>query len=174
MADMQTSRTAGQLLLLIIIGCVVAACSSSNQVFEQQPRVSERNGTLYLYRPAAENPGIKPKRMSWPEVEIDGRSMGSLKYNQYFSIELPAGKHLIRITGLTHGAKNWEFRDIERSITIGAGENSFMKLLVAFDLDQMALMMPNQYIVRLHNVSQVDAPYEIRYTEHAGHKQFSP
>lgn len=146
--------------LLLLAGC-------ANPVFRpEQPAVSG-NAMLYLYRPAASTPGVaKPLRLSYPEVFIDGRSVGTIAYNRYLPLELKPGQHRIRLTGLTENAKGWEPRDIEREITVLPGRNHFLRLRVEYNLHEMNLGQPKaQYIILLTPVAEEDAQYEIRHTQ---------
>ena len=85
---------------LLIVCALLGSCSSPGH-FEPTPIVGSEAAMIYLYRPAASNPGAKPLLLSYPEVMIDGVSHGVLKYNSYRAIELPPGIHDVRLTGLT-------------------------------------------------------------------------
>jgi hypothetical protein len=124
---------------------------------------------LYLYRPEASTPGpTKPLRFSYPEVLVDGKSVGIIEYNRYLSVELSPGEHTIRLTGLTEKAKGWESRDINRTFTVRSGESKFLRFKVEFDLNQMNIFQPTpQYKIFLTPVDESDAIYEIRHTEPA-------
>ena len=151
------------ILLLSLLGCVNGG-NSTNTVFQPTPAYTKGNAMLYLYRPAASSPGIaKPLRFSYPEVFIDGKSYGPIEYDRYMPIELTPGEHQIRLTGLTAKAKDWERRDIDRTIKVSKGESKFMRFRVEYNLAEMNLGQPkSQYSIFLTPVREEDAIYEIR------------
>ena len=154
--------------LLPIAGLVflLSACMGPNY-FEPQQASNPTNGMVYIYRPEADNPGRAPLKYSYPEILIDGQSIGTLKYERHLVTELSAGEHHIRITGLTKKA-NWEARDIEQDMTLSAGEIKYLKLDVRFNMNEMNLGQPGpKYIIFLTPISPQDAIYEIRETKAA-------
>ena len=153
----------------LLIVSMLGACSNNPGHFTPAQVENPNMGILYLYRPAATNPGLmKPLKFDYPDVIIDGKSMGVLKYNEYVVAELPPGEHTVNITGLTTAASGWAERDIERRITISKDAPTFLKLRVAYDLNEMKLGQPGaRYIIRLMPVNEEDAKYEIRSTDRA-------
>jgi len=128
---------------------------------------SHPDGTVfYIYRPEASSPGLmKPLKFDYPEVLIDGRSIGVLKYDEYLVTELTPGEHTLRITGLTSAAHNWAERDIERVIRTGQDKQVFMKLSVEYDTQDMTIaQLGPRYTIALVPVDAGDALYEIRNT----------
>jgi hypothetical protein len=161
------------LVSVLLVSVALAGCTGTSgslpnsNVFKPTPLHSNSNGMLYIYRPEASTPGVaKPLRFSYPEVIVDDRSVGVIEYNSYVSVELKPGQHKIRLTGLTEKAKDWETRDINQVVTIAAGESTFRRFKVEFDLDNMNLFQPkSQYKIFLTPVNAGDAIYEIRYTK---------
>ncbi|MCC7517171.1 MAG: hypothetical protein IT470_07525 [Pseudomonadales bacterium] len=149
-------------LLVLLAG--VSACSSRNDVFTPET-LTGNESVLYLYRPKASTPGLaKPLLLSYPEVFIDGRSMGVIPYNRRLALKLQPGQHELRLTGLTAQARGWEAHDIRRKITLPAGEASYLRLRVEYDLSRMNLGQPKaQYSIMLTPVREDDAVYEIRH-----------
>ena len=152
-------------LRLLLLGSLLlsAACSSSPGYFEPaQPASNE--ALVYFYRPKADNPGMQPLRGSYPDVQIDGRSVGQLKFNSHFVVSLAPGSHEVRITGLSKAA-DWEPRDIEQRVNVKAGEVKYLKLDVRFNLSEMNLGQPKpSYLIYLTPMRTDDARYEIRDT----------
>lgn len=152
-------------LRLLLLGLLVlsAGCASSPGYFEPaQPAANE--ALVYFYRPKADNPGMQPLRGSYPDVQIDGRSVGQLKFNSHFAVSLAPGAHEVRITGLSKVA-DWEPRDIEQRVTVKAGEVKYLKLDVRFNLSEMNLGQPKpSYLIYLTPMRSSDAQYEIRDT----------
>jgi hypothetical protein len=149
---------------LLIVCALLGSCSSPGH-FEPTPIVGSGAAMMYLYRPAASNPGTKPLLLSYPEVMIDGVSHGVLKYKSYRAIELPPGKHDVRLTGLTENSK-WEPRDVNYSINLKPGETIYMKFRVEFDTDAMGFLeLGPKYIIGLNPVPESTAVYEIRDTK---------
>jgi hypothetical protein len=153
-------------VLIGIAGCAGSSAPPNNPVFKPTPLHSSRDAMLYLYRPEASTPGMtKPLRFSYPEVLVDGKSVGIIEYNRYLSVELSPGEHTIRLTGLTEKAKDWETRDINRTINVRSGKSKFIRFKVEFNLNQMNICQPvPQYKIFLTPVDEGDAIYEIRHT----------
>ena len=149
------------LALLSLYGC------ASSSYFEPTPIAKPGNAMVYIYRPAATNPGKKPLTLSYPEVMVDGQSRGFLKYNQYLAIEVVPGQREFLVTGLTRGAK-WEPRDLSYKLETEAGGSYFLRFRVEFDVAKMSLgTFKGQYIINLTPVSETDAVYEIRHTSNS-------
>lgn len=143
---------------------LLAGCAGPGY-FEAIPPSSADQAVLYLYRPQADNPGRQPLRLSYPDVLVDEQSVGTLPFNSYRRIELPAGRHAIRITGLTRQAK-WEPRDIQQNFSLAPGEIKYMKLDVRFNLSEMTLgSLGPSYLIHLRPMLADDAVYEIRETQ---------
>jgi hypothetical protein len=142
---------------------VIAGCSSPGHFEPQQPELGQ--SVLYLYRPKADNPGMQPLRLSYPDVQVDGHSVGQLKFNSHFPVSLNPGKHSVRITGLSKAA-DWEPRDIEQNVTVQPGEVKYLKLDVRYNLNEMNLGQPKaSYLIYLTPMRAEDAVYEIRDTD---------
>lgn len=155
-------KTIPKKILAFSIFLVLAGCSSPGYFEPQQP--SNGISMLYLYRPKADNPGMQPLRMSYPDIQIDGRSVGQLKFNTHMGIGLAPGQHQIRVTGLSKTA-DWEPRDIEQYFTIKANDVSYLKLDVQFNLREMNIGQPApDYAIYLTPMRSEDALYEIRNT----------
>jgi len=146
-----------------VLAVVVAGCQSSSY-FDPTPLANPDNAIVYLYRPAATNPGKKPLRLSYPEVMIDGKSAGFLKYNEYLPLEVVPGKRQFVLTGLTRDAK-WEPEDRTYTLKVEAGETYFMRFQVEFDVNNMSLgTFTGQYLIYLHPVERDEAIYQIRHS----------
>ena len=147
------------LALLTLAGC------AGPGYFEAIPPSSPEQAVVYLYRPEADNPGRQPLRLSYPDVLIDEQSVGTLKFNSYRRVELPPGRHSLRITGLTRAAK-WEPRDIKQTFSVAPGEVKYLKLDVRFNLSEMTLGSAGpSYLIHVRPMRPDDAVYEIRNTE---------
>ena len=131
-------------LLASLAGCAGTSDAQPNtNVFKPTPLQSSSNGMLYIYRPEASSPGLaKPLRFSYPEVIVDDRSVGVIEYDRYVSVELKPGQHKIRLTGLTEKAKDWETRDINQTVNIKAGESTYRRFKVEFDVNNMMILQP--------------------------------
>ena len=148
---------AGSVLLILV------ACQGSSY-FEAAPTAAADNARVYIYRPAATNPGAKPLRFSYPEVMIDGASKGLLRYKEYLELEIAPGKREFVVTGLTPNAK-WKPRDVSYTLPVEAGKTYYMRLRIEYDLDRVVLRDPDtKYLIHLHPVDAKDAVYEIRET----------
>jgi len=149
------------LALLTLSGCPNTA------YFEPTPVAQSGKAMVYIYRPEATNPGKKPLRLSYPEVMMDGNSVGFLKYNEHLAVEVAPGEHEFVVTGLTRDAK-WEPKDLSYSLQVNAGESYFLRFRVEFDTAKMSLgTFKGQYIINFHPVDETDAVYEIRHTSKA-------
>ena len=152
--------------IAVLTSVLLIAVPASGKVFEPTVTANDEKGVVHLYRPAAESPGLaKPLRRAYPEILLDGEPVGILPYNRYLSFQVPPGAHVVRVTGLTGGAKKWELRDLEQKISIQAGETLFLRLRVEYNLEEMNIGQPKpSYRYWLSPVDARDAPYEIRET----------
>lgn len=151
--------------LVLLLPLLLAGCSSPAYFQAVQPS-NPNNAMLYLYRPEASNPGLmQPLRFDYPEVFIDGQSIGALKFNQYRHLELAPGTHNVRITGLSPAAK-WPIRDIEQKVTLNPAQIKYLKLDVQYNLNEMVIGQPSpSYSIHLTPMRSEDALYEIRHTK---------
>ena len=153
-------------LSLLALACLTGCVSSS--FFEPTPLANPANAMVYIYRPAATNPGKKPLTMSYPEVMLDGASVGLLKYNEYLALEVTPGQREFLVTGLTRDAK-WEPRDRSYTLKVESGKSYFLRYRVEFDTAKMSLgTFKGQYIINFQPVNETDAVYEIRDASKAG------
>ncbi|RLA46122.1 MAG: hypothetical protein DRR06_05730 [Gammaproteobacteria bacterium] len=146
-------------LLIVFLG----ACSGPRHFEPVQPASSDE-GVLYIYRPKADNPGVQPLRYSYPDMILDGESVGVLKFKTYKHLRLRPGKHLLKATGLTEQA-SWEEKDKELQFDIQPGEIKYLKLSVQYNLSEMDLLQPGaRYLLYITPVDAKAALYEIRDT----------
>ena len=151
-------------LLLLVSILILTSCSQTPYFEAVQPSSSIRS-VLYIYRPEASNPGIQPLRFSYPEIFIDDASIGALHFNKHRYLELAAGKHTIRVTGLSKNA-DWAPKDIIQEFNTEPGEIKYIKLDVQYNLKQMNLgENAPSYSIFLTPTRSEDAVYEIRHTE---------
>lgn len=153
-----------------ISALLLSACTQTVGHFTPTVATNPNNTVFYIYRPEAAAPSLmKPLKFDYPDVLIDGNSIGVLKYDQYLVTELAPGTHTVTITGLTTTSKGWAERDIEETISASQGGQVFMKLQVEYDTQHMTLdQLAPKYIIKLLPVSGEDAQYEIRDTTPAG------
>lgn len=157
-------------LLHLLVLFALYGCATGSSYFEPTPIAQPGNAMVYIYRPAGSNPGIKPLTRSYPEVMVDGQSVGFLKYNEYLAVEVAPGARDFLVTGLTRDAK-WEPRDLSHTLDVSAGQSYFLRYQVEFDVDKMGLgTLKSKYIINLTPVSETDAVYEIRHTSNAAAK----
>ena len=166
---MQQATALPRYLLVSTLLLLTAACTQTVGHFTPTVAANPDNTVFYLYRPAATTPGLmKPLKYDYPDVLVDGKSIGVLKYDEYLVTELPPGPHTVTITGLTTAASGWAERDIERAIPQSAGKQVFMKLQVEYNLDEMHLGQTGaKSLINLLPVDAADAPYENRNTTRA-------
>lgn len=152
------------LLTLTAFVCAInlAGCQH-NAYFEAALPSSPDNALVYLYRPQASNPGKKPLVLSYPDILVDGDSVGVLKYNEYLVLELAPGQREFVATGLTRQA-NWKPENVSYNMRLEAGQRYFMRLRVEYDTDHMTIgSFRGQYLIHMHAVDETEALYEIRY-----------
>jgi Protein of unknown function (DUF2846) len=152
------------LLLLLPISVLISGCQSTNQATGSQYEVDEsesNTSVIYIYRP---NTGHKGKALEYPEVFIDGSSLGVLKVRGYMMKEVPAGKHEIRISGSTNKA-NWSFPEIKRIINVKPESKNYFRLMVRFDMDSNQLLgLAMEHLVFLTPVEPDEAIREMKDT----------
>lgn len=153
--------------LLPIAALIYLSGCASSSYFEPTPIAESGNAMVYIFRPAGTNPGKKPLTLSYPEVMVDGLSVGVLKYKEYLAVEVSQGQREFLVTGLTKAAK-WEPKDLSHTLNVQAGQSYFLRYRVEFDVDKMSLgSFRGQYKINLTPVDETDAVYEIRYTSRA-------
>ena len=155
-------------LLFATLSILTLSACPNTAYFEPTPIAQSGKAMVYIYRPEATNPGKKPLRLSYPEVMMDGSSVGFLKYNEHLALEVAPGEHEFVVTGLTKNAK-WEPKDRKYTLKVETGESYFIRFRVEFDTAKMSLgTFKGQYIINFHPVDETDAVYEIRHTSKAG------
>lgn len=154
-----------QALLILVAALTLIGCANT-AYFEPTPISAKGKAMVYIYRPAATTPGpARPLFLSYPEIFVDGTSVGFVKYNTYIAVEVEPGVREFLATGLTPDAR-WEPRDMKYKLKMEAGESYYLRLRVEFDVEKMTLgSFSNQYIINFAQVSSTDAIYEIRHTD---------
>ena len=154
-------------LKCIIICCALVfltACAGPGY-FEPIKAVGPNGAVLYLYRPKADNPGMQPLRLSYPDIIIAGESVGVLKFNEYKTVPITSGQYRLRVTGLTEKA-DWAPKDIDLEFDIKAGETKYIKLDVRFNTEEMSIGQPEtRYLIFATPMDAKSAIYEIRDTD---------
>ncbi len=153
---MNAARFALIAALLLGVGC------SSTPYFEAQTLTDPSKALVYVYRAKATNPGKKPMRFSYPDIQVDGESVGVLRYNEYLVAELEPGTRKFLATGLSPKA-DWNQREAEYTLKLEAGETYYMRLRVEYNTDNMTIgSFKGQYFIHMHPVDYDEAVYEIR------------
>ena len=128
-----------------------SACTQTVGHFSPTVASNPSNTVFYLYRPTADSPGVmKPLEYNYPDVLIDGKSIGVLMYDEFLVTELTPGAHNITITGLTTVSNGWADRDTNQVIPTSQNKQVFMKLQVEDDVDEMNLgQLGAKYTIQL-------------------------
>lgn len=152
-------------LLTLTLATLFQGCANSDY-FEPAPVADSGKAMVYVYRPAATTPGpARPLWNSYPEIMVDGESVGFVKYNRHLPVEVAAGEREFLLTGLTPDAR-WAPKDLKYKLKTEPGGTYYLRLRVEFDTDKMSLgTFKNQYIINFHPVEGEDAIYEIRHTD---------
>jgi len=159
-------KTLSRLLTLLTL-TLVGACASPGY-FAPTPASNPDNAVVYIYRPAATNPGKKPLTTSYPEIMVNGESAGMLRYKEYLRLELPPGEYEFVATGLTPNAR-WEPTDRSYGLSLESGDVRYLRFRVEFNTDKMSVgTFRGQYIINLHAMAESEAIYQIRETKPAG------
>ena len=163
---MQNAKSTISYLVNGILILLLSACTETVGYFTSAVAANPNNTVFYLYRPAATSPGLmKPLKFDYPDVIVDGKSIGVLKYNEYLATELTPGAHNITITGLTPVSSGWAERDIEQVIPATQSKQVYMKLQVEYDTENMTLdQLGAKYTIQLIPIDSENAKYEIRNT----------
>ena len=61
-------------VIAVVVNLSLTACANSDY-FEATSLVNADNAVVYIYRPAATNPGKKPLVTSYPEITVDGKKL---------------------------------------------------------------------------------------------------
>lgn len=153
-----------RLLLVFVLAALVAGCGAGRTArggaFEPPQVSSAETAQLVVYRPKQQ---WREKAGSYPEVLVDGTSMGILRYNGYLVWELPTGHAGMKVTGFGDKARNWEFKDRELSLHLKQGETIYVRMVVRYDEKSNVLGRPGMdYMLVVHPVSGNDAIYELK------------
>ena len=158
--------TAIRLWLAALVLLLLGACSST-PYFEEQAVTDSGKALVYVYRAKATNPGKKPMRFSYPEIQVDGQSIGVLRYNEYLVAELEPGSRDFLATGLS-AAADWSQREAKYTQKLEAGKTYYLRLQVEYDTNNMhAGSFKGQYFIYLHAIDYSEAVYEIREASRA-------
>lgn len=142
---------------------LLSACSGPGYFEPIQPLYGN-DSVLYIYRPKADNIGMQPLRLSYPDLILNGDSIGVLNLNHYRSVRLEAGEHTLKATGLTKKAR-WKPKDKDLTFKIEPGEIKYIKLNVRYDMSKMNLGQPGaKHLIHLTPMAADTAIYEIRET----------
>lgn len=153
-------------LFILFLAVSSTACSSDPKYFEViQP--TEDEGILYVYRAKVKGVLIQPMRFSYPDLILDGKSIGVLKYMTHRAIPIKAGKHHLKVTGLTEKAK-WDQKDKELNFKIKPGQIKYLKINIQYDIDEINhVTTMNKRAIYITPVDADKAIYEIRDTDEA-------
>jgi hypothetical protein len=152
-------------LMLAASVLMLQGCASTPKYFEPTPIAGTDNSMLYLYRPAASNPGSKPLLRSYPEVMINGVSHGVIRYNEYRGIELSPGATEVRLTGNSANAK-WKPRDTLYSLMLHPGKTAYLKFRVEYNMKNMRLIDPGpKYQIGMSLTPASQATQEMRFVD---------
>ena len=142
----------------------LSACAGPGYFEPIQP-VDDSEAVLYIYRPRADNPGLQPLRLSYPDLLINENNIGPLSFNKHRAVRLSPGEHTLKATGLTKKSR-WKPKDKELTFTIKPGEIKYIKLSVKFDTSKMNLGQHGaKYLIHLTPMAAEAAIYEIRETK---------
>jgi len=154
-------------ILFVLAALLTLGGCPNTAYFEPTPLATSDKAMVYVYRPAASNPGKKPLTLSYPEVMVDGKSAGFLKYKEYLALQLEPGKKEFLITGLTREAK-WEPKDISYRLELEPGKTYYLRFGVEFNTSKMSLgTFRGNYLISFYPIDESDAVYEIRHTSKA-------
>ena len=157
---------ANYLWLTALVLLSLGACGST-PYFAEQTLSDPGKALVYVYRSKASNPGKKPMRYSYPDIQVDGASLGVLRYNEYLVAELEPGSREFLATGLS-AAADWNQREARYTQKLGAGETYYLRLRVEYNTDNMSIdTFKGQYFINLHAVDHSEAVYEIREANRA-------
>jgi len=152
-------RASFLLFILVFLG----SCSSPGH-FEPVLSEDADAASLYIYRPKSDNPGVQPLRRSYPDMILDGRSIGVLKFKKYRTVSIEPGKHTLTATGLTKNS-NWKPVDKKLVFQIQPGETKYIKLDVRYNMREMKVIQSGaEYLIYLTPMNAESAIYEIRQT----------
>jgi hypothetical protein len=127
-------------LLALSAGCGVGRVASGDSYGYVKPALSDPGmAQVIVYRPKQ---SWRERAGSYPEVFINGDSVGTLRYNGYLVHEVAPGAGQLRITGLSPLARKWKFRDRELPVSARAGETLFYRVVVRYDQSSNTLANP--------------------------------
>lgn len=149
------------LKILIVAGFCISLIACGSKPFSYVKPEVKHNAIVYIYRPDAKNPGWQPLSRKYPEVWLDGKSLGVLKHNRYIAIELEPGVHNLKFTGLTSEA-NWNMPELKRKFSVRHAEQKYFRFLIQYDPKTLGVLERTKYLQFLTPMSHDKAIYEIR------------
>lgn len=148
---------------IFLLPLLLGACSAT-PYFAAKTLSDPEKALVYVYRPKASNPGKKPMRYSYPDIQVDGASIGILHYNKHLVAELTPGSREFVSTGLSPLA-DWNQGETKYTLKLEAGKTYYMRLRVEYNTDHMTIgSFKGQYRIHMHPVDYDEAAYEIRNT----------
>lgn len=125
--------------------------------YEPPTAKDPNNGLLVLYRPKQ---SWRAAAKRYPDVLMNGASIGTLKYNGFLLYEAPPGQHQLRITGLSKNANKWDFKDRDRAIRFEQGATRYVQVVVRFDDSSNSLGNPGMsHTLHVSSARAEDARY---------------
>lgn len=153
--------TSTRIILSFIL--LLSGCSGPGYFEPIEPEAGAQ-AVLYIYRPKADNPGVQPLRFYYPDLLINGESIGVLHFNRYRMVRLDAGEYTLKATGLTEIAK-WAPKDRDLAFKLEPGEVRFIKLNIRFNETTVSVGEPkDKHLIFLTPMDAQAARYEIRDT----------
>ncbi|MCZ6856048.1 MAG: DUF2846 domain-containing protein [Gammaproteobacteria bacterium] len=121
---MRTNR-----LMALALCVFIGGCQSEGVLFEPYIRSDTENALVYVYWPPQ---SWREKADEYPELRLNGVSVGVLKYRTYLVLEVPPGRHNFLLTGDSEYA-DWEDEDISLTLPLKPGETEYLRFLVKFN-----------------------------------------
>jgi hypothetical protein len=150
-------------LAVCVLSVLLSACGAGQAARgkDYRPPVLSDSGKslLVIYRPAQ---SWRAKAGAWPEVFVDDRSLGILRYKGYITAEVEPGAQRLRLTGLTSASRSWDFRDRDLALSLKPGETYYYEVVVVYDENSNVLGKPGMdYTLQAFPTREEDAKYKL-------------
>jgi hypothetical protein len=150
-----------RLIVIVVPGALIAACSVLRPDLGDTPAPpvvsSAETAQLVVYRPRQR---ALRKVDIYPEVLIDGTSLGALSYNGFLVYPTAPTDAELVVTGRGAKANGWDFPDRKLPIQLVAGQTLYVRLSLRYN-GNATLTKPGDYSVQLRTMREHTALVEM-------------
>lgn len=158
-----TSPLFTRAILLGTLVCTLAGCgagqSAKGESYTAPALQDESKALIVIYRPAQ---SWRANAGAYPEVFLDGNSMGVIRYQGYLTAEVSPSSRKLLFTGLSPAAHDWEFKDRTLPLRLKPGKTHYYEVIVIYDEKSNVLGRPGMdFTLQIIPSSEKTARYQL-------------